>query len=131
VVTVSVFTLADIKERKVKCIDSSLPPPEKVHLALDCLPVSVSSQETLDGTDFSFCRWTIMDYAKAYRSGDITPSLVFSSFYILEFYYLLLSCFQFLLLVSGLILNFDRLKSLNFFVFVTFSFSLSSNSVNG
>jgi len=83
------FTLADIKERKVKCLDSSLQPPEKVHLALDCLPVS--SQETLDGTNSSFCRWTIMDYAKAYRSGDITPSLVFSSFDILKFYYLFLS----------------------------------------
>ena len=72
------FILADLKEKEVKCLDSSLSPPEKVQLALDCLPKS--SEKTLDGTNSSFCRWTIMDYAKAYRSGDITPSLVFSSF---------------------------------------------------
>lgn len=75
------FIFSDIKEKEVKCLDSSLSPPEKVQLALDCLPKS--SEETLDGTNSSFCRWTIMDYAKAYCSGDITPSMVFSSFNIL------------------------------------------------
>ncbi|KAK7410929.1 hypothetical protein VNO78_02162 [Psophocarpus tetragonolobus] len=68
-----------LKEKEVKSLDSSLSPPEKVQLALDCLPKS-SSGETLDGTNTSFCRWTIMDYAKAYRSGDITPSLVAERF---------------------------------------------------
>ncbi|KAH1255318.1 Fatty acid amide hydrolase [Glycine max] len=67
-----------LKEKEVKCLDSSLSPPEKVQLALDCLPKS--SEKTLDGTNSSFCRWTIMDYAKAYRSGDITPSLVAERF---------------------------------------------------
>ncbi|KAH1245904.1 Fatty acid amide hydrolase [Glycine max] len=68
----------DLKEKEVKCLDSSLSPPEKVQLALDCLPKS--SEETLDGTNSSFCRWTIMDYAKAYYSGDLTPSLVAERF---------------------------------------------------
>ncbi|CAJ1974850.1 unnamed protein product [Sphenostylis stenocarpa] len=68
----------DIKEREVKCLDSSLSPPEKVQHALDCLPIS--SEVTLDGANSSFCRWTIMDYAKAYRSGEITPSLVAERF---------------------------------------------------
>ncbi|KAH1255316.1 Fatty acid amide hydrolase [Glycine max] len=69
---------SSLKEKEVKCLDSSLSPPEKVQLALDCLPKS--SEKTLDGTNSSFCRWTIMDYAKAYRSGDITPSLVAERF---------------------------------------------------
>ncbi|XP_061360021.1 fatty acid amide hydrolase-like [Gastrolobium bilobum] len=64
----------DTKEREVKCLDSSSSPPEKVQLALDCLPIF--SEEKLDGTNPSFLRWTIMDYSKAYRSGDITPRLV-------------------------------------------------------
>ncbi|KAL2347171.1 hypothetical protein Fmac_001171 [Flemingia macrophylla] len=69
----------DIKEKEVKCLDSSLSPPEKVQLALDCLPKT--SGETLDdGTDSPFCRWTIMDYAKAYCSGDITPIMVAERF---------------------------------------------------
>ncbi|KAK7316917.1 hypothetical protein RJT34_00734 [Clitoria ternatea] len=64
----------DIKEKEVKFLDPSLSPPEKVKHAIDCLPMA--SKATLDGDDSSFCRWTIMDYSKAYRSGDITPSLV-------------------------------------------------------
>ncbi|KAK7350922.1 hypothetical protein VNO77_09984 [Canavalia gladiata] len=64
----------DIKEKEVKCLDPFLSSPEKVELAIDCLPIS--SEETLDGTNPSFCRWTIMDYSKAYHSGDITPSLI-------------------------------------------------------
>jgi len=58
----------------VKCIDPSSSPPEKVQQAIDCLPISVGRKP--NGTN-PFCRWTIMDYSKAYRSGDITPRLVF------------------------------------------------------
>ncbi|KAJ1386627.1 Amidase, conserved site [Sesbania bispinosa] len=68
----------DTEEKEVKCLDPSLSPPEKVQLAIDCLPKS--SEETLDGTNPSFCRWTVMDYSKAYSSGDITPSLVAERF---------------------------------------------------
>lgn len=64
------FIIADIEEKEVKCIDSSLSPPEKVQHAIDCLPISLEKKS-------SFFRWTIMDYSKAYRSGDITPLLVF------------------------------------------------------
>ncbi|XP_027360983.1 fatty acid amide hydrolase-like [Abrus precatorius] len=71
---VPVHDFEDIKEKEVKWLDPSLSPPERVQLALDCLPIS--SEETLDGINPSFCRWTIMDYSKAYLSGDITPSMV-------------------------------------------------------
>ncbi|KAL5075127.1 hypothetical protein RYX36_014111 [Vicia faba] len=63
----------DIEEKEVKCIDSSLSPPEKVQHAIDCLPISLERKP-------SFSRWTIMDYSKAYRSGDITPILVAERF---------------------------------------------------
>lgn len=66
------FILADTKEKEVKCLDPSSSPPQKAQLAIDCLPIS--PEET---TNPSFCRWTIMDYSKAYSSGDITPRLVF------------------------------------------------------
>jgi hypothetical protein len=59
----------------VKCVDLSSSPPEKVQHAIDCLPISLENKP--NGTNRSFCRWTIMDYYKAYRSGDITPRLVF------------------------------------------------------
>ena len=63
------FILADIKEKKVKCLDPSLSPPEKVQLALDCFPIS--SAESHDGAISSLCRWTIMDYTNAYKEGEI------------------------------------------------------------
>ncbi|XP_057434968.1 fatty acid amide hydrolase-like [Lotus japonicus] len=68
----------DIKEKEVKRLDPSSSPPEKVQFALDCLPLSPA--ETPNGTDPLFRRWTIMDYSNAYRSGEITPSLVAERF---------------------------------------------------
>ncbi|XP_057416719.1 fatty acid amide hydrolase-like isoform X2 [Lotus japonicus] len=68
----------DHKEKEVKCLDSALTPPEKIHLAIDCLPTS--SETAHNGTRPSFCRWTIMDYSRAYSSGDITPNLVAERF---------------------------------------------------
>ncbi|WJX70910.1 hypothetical protein P8452_54966 [Trifolium repens] len=68
----------DIEEKEVKCIDPSSSPPKKVQHAIDCLPISLENKP--NGTNRSFCRWTIMDYSKAYRSGDITPRLVAERF---------------------------------------------------
>ncbi|WJX40931.1 hypothetical protein P8452_28355 [Trifolium repens] len=68
----------DIEEKEVKCIDPSSSPPEKVQHAIDCLPISLENKP--NETNRSFCRWTIMDYYKAYRSGDITPRLVAERF---------------------------------------------------
>ncbi|KAI4343485.1 hypothetical protein L6164_010826 [Bauhinia variegata] len=68
----------DLEEKQVKCLDSALSPPEKVELAIDCLPVY--SEEIYDEIKPSFRRWTIMDYCRAYRSGDITPRMVAERF---------------------------------------------------
>ncbi|KAK7282242.1 hypothetical protein RIF29_10872 [Crotalaria pallida] len=67
----------DIKEQEVKSLDSSSSPPEKAQLAIDCLPIP--SDENLNETT-PFCRWTIMDYSKAYSSGSITPYQVAERF---------------------------------------------------
>ncbi|KAJ1405019.1 Amidase, conserved site [Sesbania bispinosa] len=68
----------DHKGQEVKCLDSALTPPEQVQLAIDCLPTS--SETALNGKRPSFCRWTIMDYSRAYNSGDITPLMVAERF---------------------------------------------------
>ncbi|OIW18144.1 hypothetical protein TanjilG_31264 [Lupinus angustifolius] len=68
----------DPKEQETKNLDSALTPPEKVQLAVNCLPTH--SEKALTETKDSFCRWTIMDYYKAYSSGDITPTMVAERF---------------------------------------------------
>ncbi|KAF7840156.1 Fatty acid amide hydrolase [Senna tora] len=65
----------ETKEKEVKCLDSDLSPPEKVHLAKECLPNIISSEKRP-----SFFRWTIMDYHRAYTSGDVTPLMVAERF---------------------------------------------------
>ena len=66
--------IADLKEQEVKCIDSDLSPPEQVQQAINCLPNS--SDHILHGLKPSFHHWTILDYSRAYSSGEITPWMV-------------------------------------------------------
>ncbi|KAL2614307.1 hypothetical protein AAZX31_08G003200 [Glycine max] len=68
----------DHKEQEVKCLDSALTPQEQVQLAIECLPTS--SEKAHNETNPSFSRWTIMDYSRAYSSGDITPLMVAERF---------------------------------------------------
>ncbi|CAJ1937739.1 unnamed protein product [Sphenostylis stenocarpa] len=68
----------DHKEKEVKSLDSASTPQEQVQLALECLPPS--SEKAHNGTNPSFSRWTIMDYSRAYSSGDITPLMVAERF---------------------------------------------------
>ncbi|XP_028233341.1 fatty acid amide hydrolase-like isoform X3 [Glycine soja] len=68
----------DHKEQEVKCLDSALTPEEQVQLAIECLPTS--SEKAHNGTNSSFSRWTIMDYSRAYSSGEITPLMVAERF---------------------------------------------------
>ncbi|XP_020203972.1 fatty acid amide hydrolase isoform X2 [Cajanus cajan] len=68
----------DHKEQEVKCLDSALTPQEQVQLAIECLPTS--SEKAHNETVPSFCRWTVMDYSRAYNSGDITPLMVAERF---------------------------------------------------
>ncbi|RYR19088.1 hypothetical protein Ahy_B03g063769 [Arachis hypogaea] len=71
----------DHREQEVKCIDHALTPQEQVQLSIDCLPTSSSEDDdALNGKNSSFCRWTIMDYSRAYSSGDITPRMVAERF---------------------------------------------------
>lgn len=47
---------------------------EQVEQAVDnCLQ---SSQKEHKDSNFIFSRWTIMDYSKAYNSGEVTPTMV-------------------------------------------------------
>ncbi|PRQ49594.1 putative hydrolase [Rosa chinensis] len=64
----------EIEEQDVKHVGSDLSPPELVQQAIECLPVSFDKE--LNGSNSSFRYWTISDYSRAYKSGEITPKLV-------------------------------------------------------
>ncbi|KAI3697239.1 hypothetical protein L6452_30110 [Arctium lappa] len=63
----------DAEEKEVKCLEPGVSPAEQVQHAIDCLQ---SSDTVLQDSNFSFCRWTILDYAKAYAKRQITPLVV-------------------------------------------------------
>ncbi|XP_059624534.1 fatty acid amide hydrolase-like [Cornus florida] len=67
----------DLTEQEVKCIESSLSPPEQVQMAVECLQ---SSERTLKNPKVSFCRRTILDYSRAYNSGETTPRMIADRF---------------------------------------------------
>lgn len=79
------INLADHKEQEVKSLDLALTPPDKVQVAIDCLPTTL--QRPINGTKPSFNRWTIMDYFRAYSSGDITPHMVLL-FHLLRYFFI-------------------------------------------
>ncbi|KAJ0096889.1 hypothetical protein Patl1_28111 [Pistacia atlantica] len=64
----------DLNEQQVKHIASHLSPPEQVQEAIHCLPSSLPSHKP------KFHRWTILDYARAYSSGEITPLMIAERF---------------------------------------------------
>ncbi|TYI54325.1 hypothetical protein E1A91_D11G067000v1 [Gossypium mustelinum] len=62
----------DLDEQEVIEIDSDASPAERVQQAMNCLPLT--AENSLDAFKFScFRRWTIADYSRAYRNGEITP----------------------------------------------------------
>lgn len=61
------------EETEVKCVEADLPPPEKVRHVVDCLQ---SAEDVSESPKPSFRRWTILDYSRAYTSGEITPRMV-------------------------------------------------------
>ncbi|XP_008227688.1 PREDICTED: fatty acid amide hydrolase-like isoform X1 [Prunus mume] len=73
-VYVPLHPLDDKEEQDVKQVGSDLSPPELVQQAIECLPVSL--EKTSTGSNFSFRHWTILDYSRAYTSGEITPRTV-------------------------------------------------------
>ncbi|KAK3038568.1 hypothetical protein RJ639_028019 [Escallonia herrerae] len=60
----------DLKEQEVKCVDAKLSPPEQVQHAVDCLQ---PPEEIHKSSKYSFRRWTILDYSRAYMSREVTP----------------------------------------------------------
>lgn len=97
-----IFFNADLQEQEVKCVESTLSPPEKVQQAMDCVQ---SSEKILINPKLSFRRWTILDYSRAYASREITPRTVchFATIILYDIvvsgsYYM--SCCVFILLVA-------------------------------
>ncbi|KAJ8441214.1 hypothetical protein Cgig2_024943 [Carnegiea gigantea] len=72
------LTAAETPQQEVKCMESSGSPREQVQEAMECL--FFSSGIASDEAKPSFRRWTIMDYARAYTSGALTPSMVAERF---------------------------------------------------
>lgn len=64
---------ADVTEEELKSLDHGLSPAEQTQQAVNCLP---SSDTILQDSYFSFRRWTILDYSRAYQSRKITPLVV-------------------------------------------------------
>jgi Asp-tRNA(Asn)/Glu-tRNA(Gln) amidotransferase A subunit family amidase len=73
---VPLHSYEDTEEREVRCIDPELSPPEQVQHAIGCLPSSPERDSLSPG----FRHWTVMDYSRAYRSGEISPRQVAERF---------------------------------------------------
>ncbi|XVF14753.1 hypothetical protein REPUB_Repub09cG0089100 [Reevesia pubescens] len=72
---VPLHPFVDLNEQQVKQIDSDASPPERVQQAMKCLPVTLK-KSIYDVKPSCFRRWTILDYSRAYSSGEITPRRV-------------------------------------------------------
>ncbi|KAG6768489.1 hypothetical protein POTOM_027410 [Populus tomentosa] len=70
-VYVPLHPFEELNEKEVKHVNSDLSPPEQVQQAIGCLPLP--SEKIVNELKPSSRRWTIMDYSKAYSSGEITP----------------------------------------------------------
>ncbi|KAK8566121.1 hypothetical protein V6N12_059657 [Hibiscus sabdariffa] len=76
---VPLHPFVDLHEQEVIEIHCDASPAEKVQQAVDCLPLTLgNSVDTLKPSCFR--RWTVMDYSRAYRSGEITPLKVAERF---------------------------------------------------
>ncbi|GMI67162.1 fatty acid amide hydrolase [Hibiscus trionum] len=69
---VPLHPFVDLHEQEVMEIHCDASASEKVQQAVDCLPLTL--ENSLDTSKPGcFRRWTIMDYSRAYKSGEITP----------------------------------------------------------
>ncbi|KAI5671905.1 hypothetical protein M9H77_12269 [Catharanthus roseus] len=59
---------------KEDILESDVSPVEQVQQAVDCLHSSEGM--LIREAKLNFNRWSVMDYARAYGSGEITPSMV-------------------------------------------------------
>ncbi|OMO52026.1 Amidase [Corchorus capsularis] len=76
---VPLHPFVDLNEQEVKHIDSEATPAERVQHAVDCLPLQVMNSPDKFQSSY-FRRWTIMDYSRAYSSGELTPRAVAERF---------------------------------------------------
>lgn len=67
------------EEKETIYIDPNAPPQEKVEEAAKCLGSFEDEQEPRIPQP-SFHRWTVLDYAMAYKSGETTPTKVAERF---------------------------------------------------
>ncbi|MQL79405.1 hypothetical protein Taro_011832 [Colocasia esculenta] len=68
----------DPKEEEVTFVKPDLAPAERVQEAMNCLPTVSGAREASLASNFS--HWTVMDYSRAYRSGETSPLLVAKKF---------------------------------------------------
>ncbi|XP_010527064.1 PREDICTED: fatty acid amide hydrolase-like [Tarenaya hassleriana] len=68
----------DLEEQDVESTDPDSSPSERVKEAVNCLPWSTRNER--DEQKLGFRHWTILDYSRAYSSGDITPTTVVERF---------------------------------------------------
>ncbi|XP_057770170.1 fatty acid amide hydrolase-like [Salvia miltiorrhiza] len=64
------------EEKETICVEAHAPPQEKVEEAVNC----VNNEEEPTLPQPSFHRWTVLDYATAYKSGETTPTMVAERF---------------------------------------------------
>ena len=57
-------------------MDEDGAPVVRAESALECLPPYDPNRHSGNGSPGSFLYWTIRDYAHAYRSRHVTPSMV-------------------------------------------------------
>lgn len=67
------------EEKEAICVDPHASPQEKVEQAAACLRSLEDEHEPIT-PQLSFQRWTILDYARAYKSGQTTPTKVAEKF---------------------------------------------------
>ncbi|XP_020179194.1 fatty acid amide hydrolase [Aegilops tauschii subsp. strangulata] len=71
----------DTPEQNVSLTKPGLSPAERVREAVDCLPTRLESPLAADvPPSSSLKRWTIMDFSRAYSSGETTPVQVAKRF---------------------------------------------------
>ncbi|VAH23236.1 unnamed protein product [Triticum turgidum subsp. durum] len=71
----------DTPEQNVSLTKPGLSPAERVREAVDCLPARLESTLAADAPpSSSLKRWTIMDFSRAYSSGETTPVQVAKRF---------------------------------------------------
>lgn len=82
--------LTENEEKETIYVEAEASPQKKVEKAADCIGSLEEEEEEHITPQLSFQRWTILDYAKAYKSREITPTTVLKLIFLYVRYLLLL-----------------------------------------